>query len=479
MALAFALFGCGRAGAPTPTPPPEFTPLAATAAPATVTPPPRAPTASPLADPTASAAPTDTRLPATPTPRPPTAAGPSVTPTLDLSPTCPPTDKALTLNLEPVFNANPLYPELEEPILGFMNAGGTYAALARAFNFADPASLARLLRQADLTGDGVPEIVVTGARLLILGCAGGQYVTFINNRTNLDRLHITYLGDMNLDGLSELVVTDKNSFGRGPNYETRIIGWDGQAFQSLIAAEYYGRQVDFAEVTGSVSVEDVDQNGTLELVVVSSDHGPFVIESSWCPPTTWIDTYAWDGAVFLQDRQPRLPLTYRYEAVQLADEASEAGDYDGALAWYQEVIFSDLFDWWSPERRRYLIDTWQRPGEGTPTPAPPLPDPDEYFYLAAYSRYRIYLLHTVRGWTAEAQVVYDTLQSRFPPGQTGHIYAELATAFRDGYEPASNIERGCSNANAFARGHSEAVLTPLSVENGYACLSTTNVCPFK
>jgi hypothetical protein len=385
----------------------------------------------------------------------------------------------LTLNLEPVFNANRLYPELEEPILAFLNAGGTYAALARAFNFADPAALARHLGQADLTGDGVPEIIVTGARLLIMGCAGGQYVTFIDNLTNLDGFEITYLGDMNLDGVAELVVTDMNHFGRGPNYETKIIGWDGQWYRSLIAGEYYGQTVDFAEVTGGLSVEDVDQNGLLELVVRSGDHGPFVIESSWCPQTTFIDTYAWDGSVFRQHREAELPLTYRYQAVQLADEAAEAGDYDGALAWYQEVIFSDQFDWWSPERRQYLIDTWQRPGEGTPTPAPPLPDPDEYFYLAAYSRYRIYLLHTVRGWTAEAQVVYDTLQSRFPPGQTGHVYAEVATAFKDGYEPASDIERGCSNANAFARGHREVVLTPLSVENGYACLNTMTICPFK
>jgi hypothetical protein len=241
--------------------------------------------------------------------------------------------------------------------------------------------------------------------------------------------------------------------------------------------------VDYAEVTGSVRVEDVDGNGTVEVVVISSDHGPRVNESSWCPPPTWIDTYAWDGSRFIQTRQRALPLQYRYQAVQAGDEASLAGDYDTALAWYQEAIFSDQFDWWSPERRRYLIDTWQSPGPGTPTAVPPVPDPDEYGWLAAYSRYRILLLHVLRGWETEAQVVYDTLQEKFPVGQSGHAYAELAQEFMEGYKPAANIGRGCDNAVAFVRSHEEEILTPLSIENGYGCMARQHepryLCPFR
>ena len=94
--------------------------------------------------------------------------------------------------------------------------------------------------------------------------------------------------------------------------------------------------------------------------------------------------------------------------------------------------------------------SWDPNYQLTPTPAIPPDDPQEYPNIAAYARYRIMLLHILQGHFPEAQIVYDTLQEKFPEGGDGHRFALVAKAFWDQYQISKNIKESCAKAVSMA-----------------------------
>ena len=97
----------------------------------------------------------------------------------------------------------------------------------------------------------------------------------------------------------------------------------------------------------------------------------------------------------------------------------------------------------------------------SPNPQLPPSDPFEYPNLAAYSRYRIMLIHLAHGYKSDSQTVFDTLQKLFPPGEPGHAYAEMAQIFWDEYAGTQNMARSCDKAIQFATAHPEEIFTYL------------------
>ena len=174
------------------------------------------------------------------------------------------------------------------------------------------------------------------------------------------------------------------------------------------------------------------------------------------------------------------PPEYRFQAVQDADQLSLAGEYDQALALYQEAILSDELDWWSPEKREYLLAVWRGADPGSPTLAS---DHD-------YRLFRIGCLLTIpdhsssysAGWISDARTVYDTLQAKFPEGQPGHIYAELATAFWDDFTATLDLSSACLKAMGFAISKRSEILPSLGSEHhGYQSQQyrPEDICPFR
>ena len=92
------------------------------------------------------------------------------------------------------------------------------------------------------------------------------------------------------------------------------------------------------------------------------------------------------------------------------------------------------------------------------------------------------LLHVVQGNLHEAQVVYDTLQSKFPKNTIGHPYAELAAIFWEEYQANQNVAAACGNAVDYASAHKDEILTLLGSSfygfrnRDYA---PEDICPFK
>jgi hypothetical protein len=157
------------------------------------------------------------------------------------------------------------------------------------------------------------------------------------------------------------------------------------------------------------------------------------------------------------------------------------GAYDLALLRYQDAIFGDAPEWWSPERAEGLKVLWEiEQGAEVPTPSPSEPDPAEYDHLAAYARFRILLLYLLQGWESDAETVYTTLVGVYPEGAAGAVFAAMATEFWVAYQDTGSIGEACAEAIAVAEAHPEVLFYLGAVHHGgqSRIYMPGDVCPF-
>ncbi len=378
--------------------------------------------------------------------------------------------------------------EFYNNVFTFLNAGGTPKSVINWYSQWRPRDVAYYIQEKDVTGDGVLDLVVTQPDSAVaFVCKNGQYERkqLINGTYHHNQPVIFYILDMNLDGVSEII------FGAGDARisSVSVFEWGGSEFQ-LLNYEPNSRDQPCADLLGSSSVDAKDTNGDHLLELVLKQAIPIWTEYAMGLP--WrreTRTCSWNGKSFVLIHKELAAPEYRFQAVQDGDRATAAGNYDPALGLYQQAIFDASLQPWSQDRVIYEIARAGPRDVGvTPVPSPtPIPDPAEYPNLAAYARYRILLLDTVRGYLPEAGIVYSTLQEKYPDGQIGHAYAEMATAFWKTYQKEKNLGQACAKAIAYATAHPADVLSYLGNGDygktyyGYQSLVYTpeDICPFK
>ncbi len=427
----------------------------------------------------------------------------AMTRTLSSPQKCPPINPALKPDF-PLDQAGMLIPHFEywPKAMEFLNAGGNPSLLRDYLVGTEP----RFGAEMDLTGDGIPELVIIESwqegGVDILTCKDGQFIDALSFLTG-NELEIITIKDMNLDGIPEIALRESvNSAGIRIYY---IYKWNGTEFQSLIPSDaqlilWFGTPVGKAmtwynhwrskllspnqEIEASVStdsIEDIDGNGTSELVI--KNHLPFITRMDYGPYRNFTETYEWNGYFFNLARVAIDPPTYRFQAVEDADRLSLMGEYPQALALYQEVISNNSLLAWSQDN--YLARLGGDPG--TPTPTLIRRIPDEYDNEAAYARYRIMLLRLLQHQPTAAQTMYNDLEKTYPEGQTGHIYAELASRFWDDYQASQKMGEACAQAIQFADAQQDSIFTYLgNVENGSEVFgeqghfyTSWDLCPFQ
>jgi hypothetical protein len=440
-------------------------------------------TVTPTVPPTLTSAATATRQFSTRTPSPsvtPTMA-PSVTPTLDVASivtrTPAPAEKCpasanvrlpdLSMDMD---NSSFAFSPREETVLDYLNQGGnpsnSIATLRQTWGREGIFTGPELIR--DLTGDGVPELLIIPSELFIFGCQNHKYEVLMTKMSdsitfNPITLQLVAVQDMNLNSIPEIVLADFGCGGMsaGQCLDVYVYEWNGSKFASLIPIQE-GYEVGVSMIGGRMSeylpdvrVQDIDNNGTLELILTGDITNSWYIEHFSNAP--WRDKrniYVWNGQHFVLLKTEFSPPMYRYQAVQDGDRAMLKKEYENALAFYQEAIFSDKLLGWSQAHKERSVTlhqfNWDPSIQGTPTPVIPPDDPQEYPNLAAYARYRIMLLHILQGHFPEAQIVYDTLQEKFPEGNDGHGFALVAKAFWDQYQISKNVKESCAKAVSMA-----------------------------
>lgn len=362
---------------------------------------------------------------------------------------------------------------LKDAALSFLNSGGTYEKLIepvtlfsyiwdREITFTAEAS------QEDLTGDGVPEIIMRDeVDFYILGCQAGKYQALLTIKgsgggpigTGAARLLDSE--DINRDGIQEVLIS-KSSCGNCVGDDYQLLEWDGSTFSSLFVHQKYrspyGVISQDVHEPGVISIsglsiddpsihppflQDSDQNGFIELVLSGGIPSSFNARYSgpWRVETI---TLSWNGSHYIITNWEADAPVYRFQAVQDGDVYTRFEKYDKALQSYQQAIVSSTLDTWNSTRqeyeRKYFFDPYY---EGT-IPPEPASDPVESAMLAAYARYKIMLLAVIQGQTIKAQDAYDTLQSEYPEGTDGFIYADIARVFWDDYTVSQDTESACS-----------------------------------
>ncbi len=356
-------------------------------------------------------------------------------------------------------------------MLEFLNLGGTQQAVITAYKLRDTQADERFIRQADVTGDGVPELLFTEPGTLnVFYCENGKYLlqTPLTETYHFNIPVITYVMDLNMDGVNELVIFSGDDRFR----DIDIFEWDIISFRYLMDE---GRICSSLMGPSTFKFSDNDSNGIKELILLQT----IPIWTEYTDGLPWREetrTCTWDGNHYTPTKIDYSPPEYRFQAVQDGDRAMNVGDFDKALDLYQQAIFNVDLDWWSLDRKIYEIQIAQ--GETTfPTP---VPDTNEYYFLAAYARFRIMLIHLMRGHQSDAEVVFNTLQEKFPTGQPGYEFAEMAVQFWNEYQISSDMGLSCSAAIQYAANHTD-ILTYLGGDyHGDQSLSyePPDICPF-
>ena len=368
-------------------------------------------------------------------------------------------------------------------VLDFLNVGGSSQAIIKIYQQNMWGRIDREAQIIDLTGDTIPELVLTAPNSSVVYlCKEGQYSSthLISETYHYATPKIFQIKDINRNGVPEII------FGAGDSrfqFYT-VYEWDGSDFQ-ILNIDFSASRSDASRcdmMMGDSKIETADTGTSLELIFKQGI--PIWTEySEGLPWRKETRTCTWNGTAFVFTKTQLAPPEYRFQAVQDGDRATLAGEYDKALSFYQQAIFDDKLDWFSQDRR--LAELNAAPGV-YPTPDQSMRDGAEYPNLAAYARFRIMLLHIKRGFLPEAKTVYDALQEKFPSGQPGHAYAEMATAFWQTYTSSKSMEQACNSAIDYATTHSTEILAYLgngdSSQGFYGEQSLTytpaSVCPF-
>lgn len=321
----------------------------------------------------------------------------------------------------------------------------------------------------DVTGDGVPELVLRNLSINIIGCDNGSYKTLLQYGAGYAPI-ILAVQDVNRDGNPEIVLT--YWVGSGGNSVVDILEWDGKRFNSIVQAfpaqtvpydtrqsrilDWYGSlsnsgSVPIMNAGAKIALEDIDHDGLKELLL--TDKGPLSFDTiyNFGPWRGQTVVFKWDGQFYVLSSINLTAPVYRFQAVQDADRLFMLGDYDQALKLYQDVIFSDKLDWWSSDKKvRIMLAAPEKPQALTP-------DPNDYDLFSAYARYRILLNHLNRGWVSDAATVYKTLIDKIPAGSKGYPFVELAKMLWNEYQQKQDIRQACAPVIQHLRDHPEVL----------------------
>ncbi len=349
---------------------------------------------------------------------------------------------------------------LDENVLKVLEAGASLRQAAAAFDRAFQTT--GMLPLIDLTGDGVPEMIVYRAMFFtnVIGCAEGGYYRLLELDSGPGGMtvpRIELVEDMNLNATPDLIITYQVS--TGGNSVVDILEWNGSRFVSRIqvshgknspstsriaqALNWYEDYYSWMEIPvmngrAEITVRDLDGNGTLELILADSGPGHLDTFFSYGPWRGKRMYFSWDGMHYLYYALEMDPPEYRFQAVQDADRFFLLREYDHAIRFYQDVISGKELEWWSPERMEFFSKLFDAKANRQPTPIPPPEDLTEYPRLVAYA----------------------ALSQQHPSGTEGHPYVVLAERFHAEFRSSGDPISACKSVVEYATADAE-ILAPL------------------
>ena len=342
-------------------------------------------------------------------------------------------------------------PNLENEVLEYLNAGASLDLALESLKEISPNADAR-----DVNGDNARDLIVGQPSLWIAGCSQGQYKEIYANLEPSEFEGIVHVGDINRDGIAEIVFYDGVAYAAATYY--RVLGWNGHDFTDLIQRGedsavwlssregrdlfWYGLPSYAGDFTtggsfSSIDLQDLDADGTTELVVsigIRQDAGT-LRTGPWRKTR---EIYRWDGELYRLWQMDIDPPQYRFQAIQDGDRMSTMGRYEEALALYQMAISSDKLYAWSQEAYLQQINNWT---DGKPTETPVVKRADEYQQIVAYAYYRIMLLYLVQGNISKAENTYYHIMQHEYSSQP--LSGKIAVEFWEEYQSTKSLGQAC------------------------------------
>ena len=210
-------------------------------------------------------------------------------------------------------------------------------------------------REVDLTGDGVVEWVAVlqqdtgsvfgpGGEAIVVtptGLAYRYYAKFVNDGDRL--LQIEHIGDLTGDGLPEVVIMRQFCGAHTCNHAYDIVGAPLGFVQSLVPTVSQFPQPAISMMSGEAAFADRTGDGRIDLV----QHGGFIGSAGAGPyQRGYTEIWAWQPAQnqFALAETILDPSNYRFHLLYEANDLFAAGDYAAAIPNYVDVVENPSLD---------------------------------------------------------------------------------------------------------------------------------------
>ena len=237
-------------------------------------------------------------------------------------------------------------------LISYLNAGGPLNDLVAALEagaWLPPRE--QSLAQADLTGDGLDDLALavldpTAERitppgsLYLLICSGEGYLLAYASPADAQAGGplLRAVQDLTGDGLPELVVSRGLCGAHTCSEHVEVLRWQGDTFTNVLDGTTEDLPTPSLALDGPTAAGAYDVSITAT-GIASVGAGPF-------RPVT--RTWSWDPSrqVFAIRTEVLLPSNYRIHVLHDADRALEKGEYAQAHELYRRVILDETLDDW-------------------------------------------------------------------------------------------------------------------------------------
>jgi tetratricopeptide (TPR) repeat protein len=329
-----------------------------------------------------------------------------------------------------------------ETYIEHLNTGGSFQSIIDGLAEIYGQGFGDGYQSADITGDGVNEIIIPREfSAIVLSCGNYNYRILENIVSGARGTPNVRILDLNNNGLNEFIIID---------YGLYIYEWDGTQFNQLFEGDCMGE----GGYRSYPQFKDIDGNQTTEIIYETKDLN-FADYFDYFPAREETAVCMWNGKSFTLSEDTFAPPEFRFQAVQDGDRQMKFSNYELALDFYQQAIQDKTLDWYSIDRRirDSITFSMRHAGEKpNPTATPVLfKDPDEYPILASYSYYRIAQIYLLQDDLATAQTIYNQQLLAFPADQAGGEFTEMSEILIQAYQESEDISQSCKAVTEYVQ----------------------------